>query len=215
MTRFFCTYFRATKSKQRLVPIQCGLCLPRPGGKDKTMKFHKTGNKNRQTYTYLGLDGRKETLVPGENGITEEFILALHRMDDNEVYNNNKNRKAPVQEWEKPIIEDWKRWHPGEELPERTTLSLDEIIYPSNESGDSDKSVLLADPSQSIDKDVPAGVERLREVVELLTAEQRELYRMVVLEGMSQEDAGKEMGISEGAVQKRMVRIRESIKRLF
>ena len=33
-----------------------------------------------------------------------------------------------VQEWEKPIIEDWKRWHPGEELPERTTLSLDEII---------------------------------------------------------------------------------------
>lgn len=215
MTRFFCTYFRATKSTQRLVPIQCGLCLPRPGGKDKTMKFHKTGNKNRQTYTYLGLDGRKETLVPGENGITEEFILALHRMDDNEVYNNNKNRKAPVQEWEKPIIEDWKRWHPGEELPERTTLSLDEIIYPSNESGDSDKSVLLADPSQSIDKDVPADVERLREVVELLTAEQRELYRMVVLEGMSQEDAGKEMGISEGAVQKRMVRIRESIKRLF
>ena len=53
------------------------------------MKYYKTGNKNRQTYTYVGLDGRKETLVPGENGITEEFILALHRMDDNEVYNNN------------------------------------------------------------------------------------------------------------------------------
>ena len=51
------------------------------------MKYYKTGNKNRQTYTYVGLDGRKETLVPGENGITEEFILALHRMDDNEVYN--------------------------------------------------------------------------------------------------------------------------------
>ena len=92
------------------------------------MKYYKTRNKHRQSYTYVGLDGRKETLVPGENGITEEFILALHRMDDNEVYNNNKNRKAPVQEWEKPIIEDWKRWHPGEELPERTTLSLDEII---------------------------------------------------------------------------------------
>ena len=179
------------------------------------MKFHKTGNKNRQTYTYLGLDGRKETLVSGENGITEEFILALHRMDDNEVYNNNKNRKAPVQEWEKPIIEDWKRRHPSEELPERTTLSLDEIIHPSNESGDSDKSVLLADPSQSIDEDVPANVERLREVVELLTAEQRELYRMVVLEGMSLEEVGRVMHLNSNAVKCRMRRIREFIRKSF
>ena len=214
MTRFFCTYFRATKSKQRLVPIQCGLCLPRPGGKDKTMKFHKTGNKNRQTYTYLGLDGRKETLVPGENGITEEFILALHRMDDNEVYNNNKNRKAPVQEWEKPIIEDWKRWHPGEELPERYNVTLDMLTDTDDTDCIGDKGAVLLEMAVD-EKEIPADVERLREVVELLTADQKELYRMVVLEGMSLEDASKEMGISEGAVQKRMVRIRESIKRLF
>ena len=85
------------------------------------MKFHKTGSKNRKIYTYLGLDGRKATLVPGENGITEEFILVLHRMDDNEVYTNNKNRKPPVQDWEKPVVEDWKRRHTGETWPERQT----------------------------------------------------------------------------------------------
>ena len=150
-------------------------------------------------------------MVPGENGITEEFILVLHRMDDNEVYNNNKNRKPPVQDWEKPVVEDWKRRHPGENLPERTTLSLDEITHPADDSEDSDKSELLEDPSQGVENNVPPDVERLREVVELLTADQKELYRMVVLEGMSLEDAGKEMRISNGAVQKRMVRIRESI----
>ena len=178
------------------------------------MKYYKTGNKNRQTYTYLGLDGRKETLVSGENGITEEFILALHRMDDNEVYNNNKNRKAPVQEWEKEGIEDWKRRHPNEELPERYNVTLDMLTDTDDPDCIGDKGAVLLEMATE-EEEVPAEVERLREVVELLTAEQRELYRMVVLEGMSQEDAGKEMGISEGAVQKRMVRIRESIKRLF
>lgn len=213
MTRFFCTYFRATKSTQRLVPIQCGLCLPRPGGKDKTMKFHKTGNKNRQTYTYLGLDGRKETLVPGENGITEEFILALHRMDDNEVYNNNKNRKPPVQEWEKPIIEDWKRRHPGEELPERYNVTLDMLTDTDDSDCIGDKGAVLLE--MTAEEEVPADVERLREVVELLTADQKELYRRVVLEGMSLEDAGKEMGLTSNAVTCRMRRIREFIKKSF
>ena len=179
------------------------------------MKYYKTGNKNRQTYTYVGLDGRKETLVPGENGITEEFILALHRMDDNEVYNNNKNRKPPVQEWEKEGIEDWKRCHPNEELPERTTLSLDEIIHPSDESEDSDKSGVLADPSQGVEEDVPADVARLREVVELLTADQKELYRRVVLEGASITDIAKEQGVTKAAVENRLIRIKAAIKRLF
>ena len=177
------------------------------------MKYYKTENKNRQTYTYVGLDGRKETLVPSENGITEEFILALHRMDDNEVYNNNKNRKPPVQEWEKPIIEDWKRRHPGEELPERYNVTLDMLTDTDDSDCIGDKGAVLLE--MTAEEEVPADVERLREVVELLTADQKELYRRVVLEGMSLEDAGKEMGLTSNAVKCRMRRIREFIKKSF
>lgn len=178
------------------------------------MKFHKTGSKERQAYTYVGADGRKVTLVPGENGITEEHILMLHRMDDNEVYNNNKNHKAPVQEWEKAGIEEWKRRHPDEELPERWNVTLDMLTDTDDPDCIGDKGAVLQEIAVK-EEDVPADVERLREVVELLAEEQRELYRMVVLEGVSLEEAGRVMGLNSNSVKCRMRRIREFIKKSF
>ena len=42
------------------------------------MKSHKTKQENRGTYTYIFDDGRKVTIKPGEDGVTEEFIKKLH-----------------------------------------------------------------------------------------------------------------------------------------
>ena len=57
--------------------------------------------------------------------LTEEDIRRLHRMDDNEVYNNVKNTRTSVQEWGKPILEAWRQDHPGRDLPTRMHISID------------------------------------------------------------------------------------------
>ena len=88
------------------------------------MKFVKTATANRGTYTYtfIDIDGecKNVELVPGKDGVTAADIKMLHSMDDAEVYNNIKNCKPAVQDWEKPAIEDWKDkpscWQPGEAL---------------------------------------------------------------------------------------------------
>lgn len=179
------------------------------------MKYYKTNSNQRATYTYVGSDGRKVTLTPGRDGVTEEDIRLLHQMDDNEVYNNNKQAKPPVQDWEKPMIEAWKESHPEEDLPVRRNVSLDQIMKPDDSEMDGDKNSLLLGISTPFENEVPADIERLREVVQMLTPEQQELYRRVILAGMALADAGAEMGLTESAVKKRMVRIREAIKKKF
>ena len=118
-----------------------------------------------------------------------------------------------MQEWEKEGIEDWKRRHPNEELPERYNVTLDMLTDTDDSDCIGDKGAVLLE--MTAEEEVPADVERLREVVELLTTDQKELYRRVVLEGMSLEDAGKEMGLTSNAVKCRMRRIREFIKKSF
>ena len=95
------------------------------------MKTVKTRSNKRGTYTYTFDDGKKTDLAPGKVDLatgyvlTEEGIKRLHRLDDNEVYNNVKNSKPPIQDWEKPFIEEWKKAHPYDDLPSRSNVSLD------------------------------------------------------------------------------------------
>jgi hypothetical protein len=47
------------------------------------MKTFKTKKSQRTTYVYRDTNGRKVAeLIPGENGVTEEFIAILHSEDD-------------------------------------------------------------------------------------------------------------------------------------
>ena len=60
------------------------------------MRLKKTNKTNRTTYTYAFTDTddkgktfiRKQTLRPGEDGVTEIDIKLLHSLDDREVYIN-------------------------------------------------------------------------------------------------------------------------------
>ena len=94
------------------------------------MKTVKTRSDKRGTYTYIDANGEKYTLKPGDIDpdtgyvLTEEDIQRLHRMDDNEVYNNVKNTRPPIQDWEKPILEAWKKAHPDMEPPTRMHILL-------------------------------------------------------------------------------------------
>lgn len=189
-------------------------------GKDAGMKTVKTRSNQRSSYTYTDAMGRRHILKPGihpDTGelITEETIKILHRMDDREVENNVKNTRTSVQDWEKPILEAWKKDHPDMDLPTRLHISID-ISVESDEGKeeDTDKG-LVAKASMAAEKTEDPMIERLHEVVEMLRPDQQELYRRIVVDEISMADVARELGLDSSAIRHRMATIRKFIKENF
>lgn len=186
------------------------------------MKTFKTRSDNRETYTYVDAMGKKHTLKPGDQDpisgavLTEEMIRQLHRFDDNEVYNNVKNTKRPVEKWEKPFIDEWKEEHPYDELPSRSHVSLDAAGEDDDGIDDDTDKGYLGEASLVVaEKEESPAVARLHEVIEMLRPDQKELYLRIVVNGESAEDIADEMGIGRTAILNRMARIKEFIKKNF
>ena len=185
------------------------------------MKTVKTRSDKRGTYTYIDANGEKYTLKPGDIDpdtgyvLTEEDIQRLHRMDDNEVYNNVKNTRPPIQDWEKPILEAWKKAHPDMEPPTRMHISIDNTGEDDEGSErDADKR-LIARASIAASEVGNPMVERLREVVEMLEPHRRRLYQRVVVEEVDLKVIADEEGVSEAAIHNRMEKIKIFIQKNF
>ena len=185
------------------------------------MKTIKTRSDKRSTYTYTDANGKKYTLKPGDIDpdtgyvLTEEDIKRLHRMDDNEVYNNVKNTRAPIQDWEKPILDAWKKDHPGMEIPTRMHISID--ISVENDEGkdeDTDKG-LVAKASMAVAEVEDPMLERLHEVVEMLEPERRLLYQRVIVDEESLTVIAEEEGVSVTAIHNRIEKIKKFIQKNF
>ena len=187
------------------------------------MKTVKTASKNRANFTYTDVMGVKHTLHPGDMDpatgevMTAEWIAALHRMDDNEVYNNNKHAKPPIQDWEKPSIDAWKKAHPYEDLPSRSKFSVDAIGEDDDgNEDDMENGSLIAEASiiaAAVQEDTM--LDRLREVVEMLDPDRRELYRRIVVEEESMEIVARDYGVSKMAISLRMGTVKKQIMRNF
>ena len=182
------------------------------------MKTVKTRSNKRGTYTYTFDDGKKTHLAPGKVDLatgyvlTEEDIKRLHRLDDNEVYNNVKNSKPPIQDWEKPFIEEWKKAHPYDDLPSRSNVSLDaEGEDDEGIDDDADKGYLGA-ASLAVTEQEDPMLERLHEVVAMLRPDQQELYRRIVVNEEKPSAIAKELGVEKSAITHRMNTIKKFIE---
>ena len=177
------------------------------------------------SYTYSFADGTAVTLHVGDidsNGevVTAEMIELLHRFDTKEMYNNRKNTRTPVAEWEKPGLEYWQSKHPGEYPPSRYHVPLDAIT--ENDDGDDDdydkgnlaQASLIADSND--DDEIPSpNIARLHEIVSTMKPELQETYRMLVLEGMSTSEIAELLGVTNRAVRKRRSKIKKIIRENF
>ena len=175
------------------------------------MRNHKTKQENRGTYTYVFDDGKKVTIKPGEEGVTEEFIKKLHSLDDSEVYYNLKNSKRPISEKEKQDIKDWKEKHPGEKYQNVWNLSIDSIF---DEDGNQDKCIYRAD-NTIIEEETSDEVDRLREVVSRMTEKQQRVYELHFLEEYSLTEVAAILNISIPSVHKHKEKILKFIKENF
>ena len=172
------------------------------------MKIRKTRQDKRETYRfefYTENENGSYTkecieLRPGEDGVTEYWIKTLHSLDDHEVYLNCKNGHPPMTEVEKATKREWEEAHPGEKYIKNWNLSLDYMA--SDDDNAADKSSILKDNSYSVEEDVPADVQHLRDIVENMTEKQQLVYKLHVLEGYSFTEIAKLMGTSIPNVKK-------------
>lgn len=182
------------------------------------MRIKKTPQTKRGVYIYSYFDAetgtsRQLTLRPGVDGVTEAYIKRLHSLDDNEVYYNLKNAHADLTKRQIEEIKKWKDSHPGEDSPGVWNISLNALAY--QEGGDSDKSEVLAQAYYNANPEESAEIERLHEVIETMTNKQKEVYRLIVLEGRSVTDTATAVGTSAANVSLHMKAIRKYIKKNF
>lgn len=179
------------------------------------MKFHKTRKEERSTYCYTfvsdvkgGSKSETITITPGEFGVTEAHIEKLHVIDDSEVYYNIKNCKPKLTESQENEKNEWEDEHPGEEWPKNWNVSIDAF-------DSSDKLKILEDSKNSIFVDESPEIERLHEVISTLSEDQKELYKRVYINEERQVDIAADLGISKQALQSRINKIKNHIKKNY
>lgn len=175
----------------------------------ENLRIRKTPTKQRDTYTYITAVGCKVVLYPGRDDVTEAFIKLLHSMDDAEVYNNIKNARPRPSEAEKQKVREWEEHHPGEKVFSNWNLSLDASIL------DEDDSATLGDMIAAPEEMDNPDVERLRQIVAMMTERQQQVYRLHLIEGFSVKETAAILGMSSPAVTAHKKRIIEIIKKSF
>lgn len=209
------------------------------------MLLKKTKQTQRTTYTYTFTDTdengncfiRRQTLRPGEDGVTKMDIKLLHSMDDHEVYINIKNLRPEMTAEEKaeqtawverfkadflikygyePLKDDIKA-AVSDRYQKNWVMSLSRFESDDDGGDTSDRHTELADPNAFVDPDdsLPADVRRMREIVSCCTDKQREAYRLVYIEGYTEKEAAQFMGCSQQGVHKHLDLVKKKIKENF
>lgn len=156
------------------------------------MRQYKTSKKNRATYVYFGVDGRKVMeLTPGENGVTEADIAMLHAADDQEY---NAQRR---EDYHAPVHYDGYVPSDGGDTADRNPYLVD--TEPSPES-------LLFQTME--EKERKAAIQLLWDA---LLPQQRELV-LKKLKGMTNTEIASSEGVTEAAIRKRLGKIQERFK---
>ena len=114
-------------------------------------------------------------------------------------------------EKEKQDIKEWEDKHPGEKYQEVWNVSIDSIF---DEEGNQDKCIYLADNTTAVE-DTSDEVDRLREVVSMMTEKQQRVYELHFLEGYSLTEVAVIMGTSVASVHKHKEKILKFIKENF
>ncbi|WP_102343591.1 sigma-70 family RNA polymerase sigma factor [Galactobacillus timonensis] len=179
------------------------------------MKLRKTKSNERSTYTYESNDGTRVTIYPGKDGVTELDIKMLHALDDAEVYNNIKNTRPPVEDWQKKAIEEWKNSHPGEEPAKNWNLSLDQMTANEDEGGYGDKFRGLSDLSKEPDLKKRLAIESIHEVVATFPNDQIDLYELYYIKEYSKAEIAEKYHTSRANITQRVNRLEEKIKKYF
>lgn len=169
------------------------------------MRFRKTPTRERHDYVYRFNDGSTSVITGNEE--TEVLIKSLHAFDDAEVYNNIKNSRPQVQNWQKSAIEKWKHQHPYNEPEKNWNISMDRLRQTEN----LDVSIYSKQLAEIIVEQLDPQKEFLYEKLEELPKESQQLYRLYYIEGWSQQKIADKMSVSQNTVSKKIRKLEANL----
>lgn len=175
-------------------------------------------------------------IKPGENGVTEADIKMLHSMDDSEVYYNNKNlrptrtveEKAEIKAWKEKYIKRFEErygykpnkddvdYSAEEHFPRNYNLSLD---FDADGELEVDKSHLAEALSTTDDYGFITNdygfemSEEMEHAFSTLTDKQRQVIRLMFIEGYTQSEIASMLGISSAGVKKHLDKALEKLRK--
>lgn len=170
------------------------------------MLFRKTPTSERGTYRFHSATGETFVITPKEVG--EENIRLLHAADDAIVYNNIKNSRPQIQDWQKPGIEQWKAQHRGEEVPKNWNLSMDGLTQ-TEDADHSSYMKELAEKTMDVAEDPMK--ELLYEMLMELPEESQQLYQLYYIDELSQQDIADVFGVSQNTISKRIRKLEATL----
>ena len=159
------------------------------------MPKFRTPKSNRTTYIYRDAYGRKiAELRPGENGITEAYINALHREDDDEQNAAKKDSYHKVFHYEQ-INGD------GEDLQNDRQSALADY--------DADPEAQFFDALETAER---SGA--IKAVWDSLQPQQRDLILKKLLK-RTNVDIAEEEGVTEAAIRNRLKKIQKKFEKFL
>ncbi|EHR7111913.1 hypothetical protein KUE79_002153 [Listeria monocytogenes] len=197
------------------------------------MNLRKTPSNKRNIYIYKFAHGTSVKLEAGKDGVTEIDIQELHRFDDREVYNNVKNlhpartaeEKKKIADWKKSFISDFKKqygYEPSDdvvrdavrnEFPMNYALSINAFDDECEEGKNPIQMLAFLRNDDSDDAD--SRIERLRDVVKLLSPKKQELYHQIQDLQISQKEVALKQQVTPQYINKQWRNIKKKIKKLF
>ena len=176
------------------------------------MKFKKTPIEKRGTYRLYDDDNRLVSeYLPEQDGTTEVDIINLHKIDDHEVYVNCTEIKLP--EWFQPVYDEWKARYIDTfkakhgRIPYPDEITGGHRVYESIESQfdfDEDESTesshLASELAVYDEEDLTDDIIRLREIISGMPQRWQDVYQLVFIDGNSNSETGRILGISETRV---------------
>ena len=168
------------------------------------VNFRKTPQTQCSTYTYEFADGQRVTITPDEQGCTEIDIKRLHSIDDHEVYVNIKGSRPPLEDWQKPILEQWKKDHPNETPDKNWNMSLDTMLDADGGEDDANTGYLKGALYRAAIEEGAASspTERMQELVSTMKPRLQAVYQLAMLDRIPNTQVAAMLGVSEGMIRK-------------
>ena len=156
--------------------------------------------KKATTYTYESVDGSRSTILVGQDGVTRKWLAFLMEDDAAALEQEDYQRKHEDYGYRNAVAR-------YEQCPE------DELAHPMDEIPDPAADIFrILYPEETEDSPL---LKKLRETIDQLTDDQRDLIFELYGRCKTCTQIGKEKNVTEAAIRNRREKIHKRIKKLI
>ena len=171
------------------------------------MSYRRVNVKDMQAIEYIDVNKKKIVIREGDytvydgKPVTRQDIVDHYLAYNREVDGNIRNSAIPLTKEEKKARKEWEEKHPGEELPAKWHISIDQ--FADGPDGEVERSSLMGELAAAAARSNPA-VDIFYDVIDEMPEKLRVSFTLVLLQGYQTQEAAKLLGCSVATVSRRV-----------